>query len=96
MKIKNIEYRAMADGKHKAVQAIVVEDDGTERRATLGEIRSVEGFRTAAAQFLCDHNIGLVGLLNSPELLSRFKKDWIIVLYKARGGKFLSVPQFTH
>lgn len=93
MKATNIEYRAMADGTHKVVQATIIEEDGTARRATLGEILSIEGFRTAAARVLRDNGIGVGGLLNKPELLSDFEKNWVVVLYQARGGRLLSIPQ---
>lgn len=96
MKIKNIEYRAMADGKHKAVRATVIEDDGSERRATVGEMHSVEGFRTAAARFLRDHGISIGGLLASPELRAKFERDRVAILYEARGGRLLAGCSYNH
>lgn len=68
MKVKNIEYRAMADGKHKVVKATIVDDNGAERKASRRDIQEIESIRRAIRIFMNDMGVSAADLIESPKL----------------------------
>ena len=84
MKIKNIEYRALADGKHKVVQATIVDDDGTERKANRREIQDIEKIRHAMRVFMNDIGVTAAELIGSLRLMSALEGSCIAFNAKER------------
>lgn len=84
MKVKDIEYRAMADGKHKVVQATIVDDDGTERKASRSDIQEIESIRRAVRIFMNDIGVSAAELIESPSLRRALEGSCIVHNTKER------------
>lgn len=84
MKIKNIEYRAMPDGRRKISAATIVDDDGRERKANRNDIQDIEKIRYAMRVFMNDIGVTAAELIENPRLMRAFEGSCIAFNVKER------------
>ena len=84
MEIKNLEYRAMADGRRKISAATIIDDDGTERKANRNDIQDIEKIRHAMRVFMNDIGVTAAELVASPRLMSALEGSCVAFNVKER------------